>query len=375
MHKSIMLLKFWKNNVLQTFFQRVVLIILNIGTSVFVKGKATSFDIAYRAGVSQSTVSRALRHSPLVSEATRKKIQEIAKELNYTVDKNASSLRSQSSTTLALLLFEDPTSDDSLVNPFFLSMLGSITRECGLMGYDLLVSFQELNADWHSVFKDSNKADGLILLGYGDYLDYETKLKELVEHNTPFVRWGAATESVETTSIGCDNFHGGQMATKHLVDLGRKHFGFVGTSNESAPEFMARFNGFTQALADADIDYDPGLQADAVNTAEEGYEATKKLLSEGLPLDAIVVASDLLATGVITALKDANLRVPEDVAIVGFDDIPMARYTTPALTTCRQDTMAAGKLLVDKLIEMIKGEPVSNTFIKTSLIVRESCGR
>jgi DNA-binding LacI/PurR family transcriptional regulator len=106
-----------------------------------VKGKATSFDIAYRAGVSQSTVSRALRHSPLVSEETRKKIQEIAKELNYTVDKNASSLRSQTSTTLALLLFEDPTSDDSLVNPFFLSMLGSITRECGVQGYDLLVSF------------------------------------------------------------------------------------------------------------------------------------------------------------------------------------------------------------------------------------------
>ena len=128
------------------------------------KGKATSFDIAYQAGVSQSTVSRALRNSPLVSEATRKKVQQIAKELNYTVDKNASSLRSQTSTTLALLLFEDPTSDDSLVNPFFLSMLGSITKECGRLGYDLLVSFQELNADWNSVFKDSNKADGP---GYG----------------------------------------------------------------------------------------------------------------------------------------------------------------------------------------------------------------
>lgn len=340
----------------------------------FVKGKATSFDIAYRAGVSQSTVSRALRHSPLVSEATRTKIQEIAKELNYTVDKNASSLRSQSSTTLALLLFEDPTSDDSLINPFFLSMLGSITRECGALGYDLLVSFQELKADWHSVFKDSNKADGLILLGYGDYLDYETKLKELVEHGTPFVRWGAETESVETTSIGCDNQYGGRQITEHLIRLGRKNFGFIGTINESAPEFMGRYQGFLSALEKAGITHDPSMQEDAVNMAEDGYEATLALLDKGQPLDAIVVASDLLATGAINAVLERGLKVPDDIAIVGFDDIPMARYTTPSLTTCRQNTTEAGKLLVDKLVEMIQGKPVSNTFMKTQLVVRESCG-
>ena len=338
------------------------------------KGKATSFDIAYKAGVSQSTVSRALRNSPLVSEATRKKIQEIAKELNYTVDKNASSLRSQTSTTLALLLFEDPTSDDSLINPFFLSMLGSITRECTSLGYDLLVSFQELNADWHSVFKDSNKADGLILLGYGDYTDYEAKLKELVDNGTPFVRWGAATESVETTSIGCDNFHGGLQATEHLIGLGRQHFAFVGTNNDSAPEFMARYQGYAHALKQAGLDVRLEMQADAVNTAEEGAEATIKLLATGQPLDAIVVASDLLATGVINALTQAGYKLPQDVAVVGFDDIPLARYTSPALTTCRQDSTFAGQQLVDKLVEMIRGEPVSNTFMKTKLIVRESCG-
>ena len=94
------------------------------------KSKTTSFDIAYRAGVSQSTVSRALRNSPLVNEETRKRIQAIARELHYTVDKNASNLRSQHSDTLAVLLFEDPTSDDSQINPFFLSMIGSITRGC-----------------------------------------------------------------------------------------------------------------------------------------------------------------------------------------------------------------------------------------------------
>jgi DNA-binding LacI/PurR family transcriptional regulator len=274
-----------------------------------VKGKATSFDIAYEAGVSQSTVSRALRHSPLVSEETRKKIQEIAKKLNYTVDKNASSLRSQTSTTLALLLFEDPTSDDSLVNPFFLSMLGSITRECGLMGYDLLVSFQELNTDWHSVFKDSNKADGLILLGY---------------HGTPFVRWGAATESIETTSIGCDNNHGSQQITEHLIKLGRKSFAFVGNAGDGSPEFMARYQGHCESLKKAGIDVNTELQADAGNTAEEAYDATIKLLDKNIPFDAVVAASDVIALGVLNALKTRGLTVPDDVSLVGFDDSPMA---------------------------------------------------
>lgn len=340
------------------------------------KGKATSFDIAYRAGVSQSTVSRALRNSPLVSEETRSKIQQIAKELNYTVDKNASSLRSQTSTTLALLLFEDPTSDDSLINPFFLSMLGSITRECGLLGYDLLVSFQELNADWHAVFKDSNKADGLILLGYGDFTDYEAKLKELVDHGTPFVRWGAKTGGVETTSIGCDNFHGGMQTTEHLIGLGRKTFAFVGTANNAAPEFMARFHGHTQAISDAGLELEQPLQENAINTENAGYEATKAILARNSDVDAIVCASDVLASGALTALREHGKSVPEDVSVVGFDDILLARYTSPALTTCRQDFKEAGKLLVDKLVALIKGEEevANNTVIKTKLVVRESCG-
>ncbi|MFT4941612.1 MAG: DNA-binding LacI/PurR family transcriptional regulator, partial [Paraglaciecola sp.] len=181
------------------------------------RDKATSFDIAYRAGVSQSTVSRALRNSPLVNKETRDKVQAIASELNYKVDKNASNLRRQHSRTIALLLFEDPTSDDSLINPFFLSMLGSITRASAQAGYDLLVSFQNLNDDWHAEYEDSNKADGIILLGYGDYVDYSAKLAALEEQGTHFVRWGAHDVEHPGVSIGCDNFQGGFDITQHLL--------------------------------------------------------------------------------------------------------------------------------------------------------------
>ena len=202
--------------------------------------KATSFDIAYLAGVSQSTVSRALRNSPLVNQEPREKVQKIAKELNYKVDKNASNLRSQHSDTIALLLFEDPTDDGSAINPFFLSMLGSITRACADRGYDLLVSFQQASNDWHADFEDSNKADGLILLGYGDYFDFAEKLIKLSAQGTHYVRWGVGEDQLKGAAIGCDNFSGGKEITQHVLNQGRKKLAFLGTASSHAPEFFDR---------------------------------------------------------------------------------------------------------------------------------------
>ena len=153
--------------------------------------KSTSLDIADLAGVSQATVSRALRGSPMVNEKTRERILEIARQLNYTVDKNASNLRTRLTHTLALLFFEDPTADESNINPFFLSMQSWITRTCSERGYDLLISFQQMSHNWHAEYAESRKADGLILLGYGDYTAYRGKLDTLLQSGTHFVRWGA----------------------------------------------------------------------------------------------------------------------------------------------------------------------------------------
>ncbi|GIU34584.1 LacI family DNA-binding transcriptional regulator [Shewanella colwelliana] len=336
--------------------------------------KATSIDIAYRAGVSQSTVSRALRNSPLVNEETRLKVQAIAKELNYKVDKNASNLRTQSSLTLALLLCEDPTNDDSLINPFFLSMLGSITRATAQQGYDLLVSFQQLSSDWHADYEDSNKADGIILLGYGDYMDYEEKLDKLREQNTHFVIWGPAQNKQAVLSIGCDNHQGGVIATQHLIAKGRRQLAFIGDASSHSPEFQARYLGHKQALKRAGISSHKQLQVDAISTESSGYDGAMKLLEQKLPFDAVFAASDLIAIGAMRALKQQGLRVPEDVAVVGFDDIPVASFANPGLTTIKQNTKLAGEILVDSLLKLIKGKEVSNQLIPTSLIERQSCG-
>jgi DNA-binding LacI/PurR family transcriptional regulator len=341
------------------------------------KEKATSFDIAHAAGVSQSTVSRALSNSPLVNQETRERIQRIAKELNYKVDKNASNLRKQRSNTIALLLFEDPTSDDSMINPFFLSMLGSITRACANAGYDLLVSFQNMNDDWHAEYEDSNKADGIILLGYGDYREYQEKLDKLEQQGTHFVRWGALDEEHPGISIGCDNYQGGADITNHLIELGAKSFAFVGEAGNQAPEFQARFNGFADALSKSAA-HSLG-QFDAISTEKAGYDACEALITlqksaNATMPDAIVCASDLIALGVMQKLADEGLSVPNDVAVVGYDNIPVAAYSTPTLTTVQQNTRKAGELLVSTLLDSISNKPVSEYLMRAELVVRQSCG-
>jgi DNA-binding LacI/PurR family transcriptional regulator len=316
-----------------------------------VRAKQTSFDIAYRAGVSQSTVSRALRNSPLVNEETRRRVQEIAKELNYKVDRNASSLRTQLSGTIALLLFEDPTNDDSLINPFFLSMLGSITRASAKKGYDLLVSFQQMSNDWHADFEDTRKADGIILLGYGDYTDYEEKLVQLIKQETHFVRWGADVKGLSVVSVGCDNFDGGYQVTEHVIKNNRQHFAFLGGVSTGSPEFLDRYTGHCQALKDNNLKVDSNLQ-----------------------IDAICTASDLIAIGAMRAIQEAGYNVPGDVAIAGFDDIATACSTSPALTTAKQDTVLAGEILVDKLLQLVSGEEAHTQLMPATLVVRKSCG-
>jgi alanine racemase len=309
-----------------------------------------------------------------VNEETRTKIQAIAKELNYKVDKNASNLRSQQSDTIALLLFEDPSDDDSSINPFFLSMLGSITRACSNKGFDLLVSFQQSSNDWHADFEDSNKADGLILLGYGDYEDYEEKLLKLIDQGTHFVRWGAEVKALPIVSIGCDNFQGGLQITEHVIGLGRKAIAFLGDASNHSPEFLARYNGHCQALKNNNLPINNRLKIDAIFTEDSGYKAACELINSGEHFDAIFAASDLIAVGAMRALQEKSMTIPEQVAIVGFDDIAVASFTFPPLTTVKQNTQLAGDLLVTELLKLIDGEDVKTSLMPTELVIRKSCG-
>lgn len=336
------------------------------------RSKITSFDIADRAGVSQSTVSRALSNSPLVNQATKDKVLAAAKELDYRVDKNASNLRRQSSNTIALLLFEETPEGTESINPFYLSMLGSITRACANQGYDLLVSFQQLSDNMHREYEDAHKADGLILLGYGNYLDYHQKLLNLQSLGAHFVRWGATGEQYPGVTIGCDNRTGGFELTSLLLDKGCNNIAFLGDVSANSPELQHRFQGYVDAHNHQGTNADSFLQLHCDISEESGYQATKKLLASGAKFDAIFGACDYIALGAIRALKESNVEIPQQVKVVGFDDIPMAKYGVPPLTTAIQDPNLAGRELVNSLLKLIKDEPCASQTLATQLVIRDS---
>lgn len=334
----------------------------------------TSRDIADLAGVSQATVSRALRNSPLVRKETRERIQKIARDLNYFVNRNAAGLRTHQSNTIALLLFDETEGAEAQINPFFLSMFGYITRSASALGYDVLISMQQLSDDWHIEYQASHRADGLILLGYGDYLTYGEKLSALASANTRFMIFGATIDGQPGHSVGCDNVAGGYRATRHLLDQGRTRIAFLGNISQRSPELAARYEGHCQALLDAGIEPRDALRVDAKSSEGEGRHAALELLERGEDFDAIFGVTDVIAIEAMHAFEDNGLTIPADVAVVGFDDISLAGHVTPALTTVRQDIRQAAEGLVHGIVGLIEGKPVESTLMEPRLIVRASCG-
>jgi DNA-binding LacI/PurR family transcriptional regulator len=196
----------------------------------------------------------------------------------------------------------------------------------------------------------------------------------LVAQGTHFVRWGAVIEGQPGISIGCDNFKGGYDAAKHLLDHGRRRLAFLGDASNRYPEFFERYRGYAAAIEESGAHALPQLRVDAITTEESGYQAARELLSRKEPFDAIFAASDLIALGAMHALRDQGIRIPEQVAVIGFDDIPSASLANPPLTTVMQDTRRAAEALVDTLLKSIGEEPVASTVFPARLVVRQSCG-
>jgi DNA-binding LacI/PurR family transcriptional regulator len=334
--------------------------------------RPTSFDIAALAGVSQPTVSRALSGNPSVSPETRARVLAAAEQLNYKVDKNAAALRIRQSRTLALLFFEEWSPEGALINPFYLSLLGPMVRCCADHGYDLLISFQQLSSDWHVDYEDSRKADGIVLLGYGDYLEYRPKLEKLIEKGAHFVRWGSAREGELGATVSSDNEQGGFDATTHLLQQGRRRIAFVGTVDPGYPEFLERWRGYGRALRAASIALDQSLQVDADPEEAAGRAAVAELLGRGAEFDAIFAASDVAAIGALHALQAIGRTVPGDIAIVGFDDIPAASLSSPPLTTVTQDPRHAAEALIEAIIGLVEQGSATNRVLPVRLTVRES---
>jgi DNA-binding LacI/PurR family transcriptional regulator len=331
---------------------------------------ASMSDIARAAGVSESTVSRALNNNKLIAEKTRKRIQEIAREMNYKINESARNLRLQRSHTVSVVINATESSGQPFSDPFMLDMIGSIAGALSQHNYDLLFSSRIMEQkDWHDYLLGSHRADGVIVIGQGTD---DSPLRELQKHGDPIVAWGNKQDDTPYCTVGSNNFDGGKIATEHLIKLGRSEIVFLG--DIAHPEIDARFQGYMAALTQASLETHEHHFGTAFSI-NSGYQRVSELLTDSkLGFDAIFAASDNIAMGAIRALQEHGYRVPEDVSVVGFDDIPIASIFTPPLTTVRQQIHAGGEALVHKVMALINKESASSAMLPTELVVRGSCG-
>lgn len=328
-------------------------------------------DIAKLAQVSESTVSRALRDNPLVSEKTRKKIQKIARDHRYQINESARNLRLRKSHTIAVVMLLDTESGQAISDPFLLDLLGNVADELAKYGYDLLLSTpQTLGNEWNSHYLESNRADGMIIIGQGEH---GHKIDELADSRKPFVVWGAYRPGQNYCTVGSDNKKGAYLAVKHLIDTGRRRIAFLGDS--SHPEIEQRLEGYRQALTGAGLVLVEDLLITTAFSSRDGYAKTRDaLLGKKQSFDAIFTVSDAIAMGAIKQLAEKGIRVPEDVAVSGYDDVPISSFCTPALTTVRQNTTEGGRYLVKCLMDQLAGKKSRSVILDTELIIRQSSG-
>lgn len=324
-------------------------------------------DIARRAGVSESTVSRALNNNPAVNIKTRQRVQALAREMNYKVNTGARNLRLQKTHTIALVINAESVDGQTFSDPFMMDMIGAIADELNEHQYSLLFSSSAVGPeDWHAHLLGARRADGVIVIGQGRD---DTPLRQLQRAGDAVVVWGAREPEANYCIVGSDNYMGGQLATRHLINCGRSKMLFLG--DIAHPEIEGRFRGYYDALSEA------GLSANehhvkAAFSIESGYQHVLELMAEKVDFDGVFAASDNIAMGAIKALQERGLRVPEDVSVVGFDDIPVAPYFNPPLSTVRQDVHRGGRLLVQKVMALVKGQAVTSEVLKTELVVRSS---
>ncbi len=325
-------------------------------------------DIARMAGVSESTVSRALAGSPVVAERTRAYIKQIAADAGYQVDPVARSLRAKRSNTVSVAVPLMHALDQPLSDPFLMTMLALLAEELTGRGYSMLLSKLDRHQDgWVEQLARGNRSDGVIVLGQSSE---HTALDQAARDGLPMAVWGSRIDGQSYISVGSDNFQGGALATEHLIASGRQRIAFLG--DDQLPEVAPRFAGYRHALEQHGLEFDTRLHARSHFVSEDAYRLTRAMLKKTDPPDGLFAASDVIAVGAIRALVEAGHRVPQDISLVGFDDIPLAAYSQPPLTTVRQDLSLAARLLVDRLLALIAGEAVESVEMPVKLVVRES---
>ena len=323
-------------------------------------------DIARLAGVSASTVSRALSGSPLIPQATRDRITELANSLGYRVNVGAANLRKRGVQTIGVVILGD--SMQMISDPFLLSILGSVADTLDERGMSLLLTRLKYNRKHVlSDLVESGQVAGLIVVGQLTLHDY---LNELTRNGFPMVVWGANLPDALYPVVGGDNAMGGYLATRHLIDQGCRRIAFFG--DISHPEAGQRYLGYARALQEAGIEQDPRLLQSFLFGDARIRDVIDSWLDQKLGFDAIFASSDVTAISLMGSLTERGIAMPSQVRLIGYDDIALAEHVHPTLTTVRQPASAAGRALVDLLFEALAGQPRRAIVLPAELIRRES---
>ena len=328
-------------------------------------------DIAKLAGVSRSTVSRVVNDHPNVRDKVRKRVQEVIQNTGFQPNAAARTLASQRSWMIGLVL---PRSVSSFfADPYFPRLTQGIAQACNQSDYTLglfLIGSKEDEKKILPRISRKGLIDGILLQSgqIGDQL-----IHQLLKTNIPLLIVGRPFHTNEVSYIDVDNVAAAYKATTHLIELGYKRIGTIAGQPNSTVS-LDRKEGYINALFDHGYKLDEKLIVEGDFTEISGYTAMQKLLP-ARP-DAVFASSDIMAIGAMRAVREASLKVPEDIAFVGFDDLPIATLPTPQLTTIHQPVYQFGVKAVEILIDLIENgiSPARRVIMNTELIIRESCG-
>ena len=327
----------------------------------------TIADIAKIAGVSKSTVSRALNDSPMISIKVKKIIQDIAKSNEFEAHQGARNLSLKKTNIIGLIIPLVSSNKKIISDPFFVELLKGITSAVSEYNYDLLiVQSYGKNASEICRYIKAKKVDGLILIGSKIFLE---SIFNILEKDAPICYWGDFDDSY--CSVDSDNLTGGLLATEYLIKIGRKKITFLG-GTKNQPETILRYKGYIKALKKAKIEPNQSYTIYGDYSSNSGYENMNKILKTFPDIDGVFACNDLMAIGAMQALNEQKYNIPKDISIIGFDDIPLAEHSSPSLTTVKQNIITAGECLAHNLITYLKEGKIMNTILPVELIVRKT---
>ncbi len=328
---------------------------------------ATMKDIARLAGVSTSTVSHVINKSRFVSDEIAERVNNAAQQLNYAPSALARSLKMNRTKTIGMLV-------TTSTNPFFGEVVKGVERSCYHQGYNLILcntegDNQRMKASINTLLQ--KRVDGLLLMCStleGERLDVFDRYPDI-----PIVvmDWGPilfASDKIQDNSL-----QGGYMAAKHLIESGHKEIGCI-TGPLIRHQAQMRYEGYKRALAEAGIAINPDWIVESDFECEGGYQAFEKLYERGKLPSALFVSNDMMAMGVIQAASQRGLRVPDDLSLIGYDDVHIAKFMTPALTTIHQPKYRLGKAAVDTLLYRLENPDTTAQVVQLepTLVVRSS---